>query len=502
VSGEPRDRRRTPGVVAGIALVVFGSQCYWVHRAGAQLPVWDQWFAEFGRVYEPLMRDALTLDALAYVHNEHHLFTSRLISIVLFLMSGYWDVKGEMVTLAAIRGAEMALLFLMLRPLVPQGRPVVLIALVLAVGALPLSPLNMLSGIQVQFRLVDLFSMVALAIVVRPLDVERTCLLVLAVLLGFFSMATGILAMFAGAATLLAQGLAGRQVPRSRGAVAGLLLGLAALTLFLTPRYPEYGPAGAAESLSILLRALSFPFPVASGWAILGHLPVALLAVGLLRARAPQDPGWLLVGLEIWTLLMSLALAVGRGATRAPGEQHLEFLALPLIWNGLALFRLSGPPLRSVPSGRLLRAGPRLWAAAACAVLLFHCWWVALPRLRQMAEARPLVEARFRQSLLTHDFSREAAAASAAEDRLRTGDAAFLLYDALGRYTIPRYAVQRLERPSPPMRRLFAPSLSGLGRPALFARLLAAAAAAWPASLAVGLGLVVMGLRRPVRHVR
>jgi hypothetical protein len=478
-----------------MALVVFGGQCLWVHRAGAQVPVWDQWFAEFGRVYEPLMRDALTVDALAFTHNEHHLFTSRLISIALFLLSGYWDVKGEMVALAAVRGAEMALLFLVLSALVAGRARVVLIALVLAVGALPLSPLNVLSGIQAQFRLVEVFSILALAIVVRPLDVERVCGLVLLLLLSFFSMATGLLAMVAAAATILAQGLAGRTLPRPRGAVAGLLLGLAAFALFLTPRFPEYGPPSSLESLRILVRCLSFPFPVASGWAILSHVPVTILGIRMLRARAAEDRAWLLVALAAWTLMLTLALAIGRGATRAPGEQHLEFLALPLIWNYVALVRIADTTVRPGMVSRLVRMSPSLWALAACVLLVGHAWMRGVPRLREMERARPLVEARFRQSLLSNDFRRESAEALQAEARVRSGDASFLLYDPIGRYTIPRYAVQRLERRDPPLARLFPPALSGVGRPAPFARLLDSAAAAWPFALGIGLGLIVVGLR-------
>jgi hypothetical protein len=496
VTEESRTRRRTAAVLAGITLVVFGSQCFWVHRAGAQVPVWDQWFAEFGRVYEPLMRGALPFDALAFVHNEHHLFTSRLISMALFLMSGYWDVKGEMVALAAVRGTEMAILFLLLSPLVAESRRLVLIALVVAVGALPVSPLNVLSGIQAQFRLVEIFSILALAVVVRPLDVERVCGLVVFLLLAFFSMATGIVAMVASAVTILAQGLAGRALPRPRAAVAGLILCLAVFALFITPRYPEYGPPSTWESARILVRCLSFPFPVASGWAILSHIPVAILGFRLLRARAPQDGAWLVIALATWTLMMSLALALGRGATSAPGEQHLEFLALPLIWNYLALERLAETTRPGIAS-RLVRMSPWLWALAACIFLAGQAWIRGVPRLREMESARPLVEARFRQSLLTHDFRREAAEAAQAEALVRSGDASYLLYDPIGRYTIPLYAVQRLARRDPPLARLFPPEVSGVGRPALFARLLAAAAAAWPFALGIGLSLVFVGLTEP-----
>jgi len=411
-------------------------------------------------------------------------------------MSGYWDVKGEMVVSAAVRGTEMALLVLLLGPLVEGGRRIGLVALVLAVGALPISPFNLLSGFQVQFALVEIFSLLALALVTRTFDVERVCGVILCMLLAFFSMATAILTMAAAVVTILAQGVAGRSLPRPRAAVAGLLLCLAAFALFLTPGYAQYGPPSVGESLRILAQCLTFPFPAASGWAVLGHLPIAILGFRLLRARAPHDPAWIVFALATWTLMQIASLAVARGATGAPAEQHLDFLALPLIWNYVALARLVDTTTEPGAVSRLVRKTPSLWALSACLVLSGHAWIRSVPRLREMEVARPLVEARFRDSLLAHDFRREYAEAVRVETRIRSQDTSFL-YDPSGRYTIPQFALPYLESRERRLARLFPPALSGIGRPALFARLLDGAAAAWPIVLAIGFGLLFLGLREP-----
>jgi hypothetical protein len=67
--------------------------------------------------------------------------------------------------------------------------------------------------------------------------------------------------------------------------------------------------------------------------------------------------------------------------------------------------------------------------------------------------------------------------------------------------TIPRFALPYLQSRERPLARLFPPVLSGIGRPAVVARLLDGAATAWPLALATGLGLVFLGLwgswRRP-----
>jgi hypothetical protein len=485
--------RRADAVTAGIFLVVFAARCFWIDRAAAQVPVWDQWFAEFGRIYEPLLSGNLPLDAVAAEHNEHRLFTTRLISMALFLLSGYWDVKGEMVVSAAAWAAKAAVLWLVLGPLVGPRRRPGLALLVLAVCALPFSPLNLLSGIQVQFVLAEAFSIVALALVARPLDVERLCAVLFCLLLAFFSMATGIVAMAAAVAVIVARGWAGRSLPRAQAAAALFIAALAAFALFLTPRYAEYGPPSAAESARILVRGLSFPFPTASGWMILGHLPVILLAGRLCLARAPDDPGWRVLALAGWTTLLIGTMAVGRGATRTPGEQHLDVLALPLLWNYVAMIRLLDG--HASPAPRVVRALPWAWAAAGCLFLAGQAWLHAVPRLREIQAARPIVEARFRESLASHDFSREIEEARRAADQTRAGDGSYVLYDPFGRYTIPLYALRFLPRHERPLARLFPPAVSGIGRPALFARALDLTAAAWPLFLLGGAVALWFGLR-------
>lgn len=493
-AGERRGRRTA--VAAGVALVVFAGRCFWVQRAGAELPIWDQWFANFANMYEPLFRDALPLHALAFAHNEHRVFTTRLVSLLLFLMSGYWDVKGEMVVSAALRGVEMALIVLLLAPVVDRRHRLGLVALVLAVGALPISPYNLLSGLPIHFPMVEIFSILALALIAKPLHTERLCAAVVCLLLAFLSMATAIVAMAAGIVTLLAQGLAGRALPRPRAAVVGLLAGLVAFALLLTPRYAQHDPLSSMQSLRILLRCLSFPFPVASGWALLGQLPIAVLAVRLVSMRAPGDPAWTVVALAVWGVFQAASLAVGRGATGAPAEQHLELLALPLIWNYAALARLADATAwRGAPS-RVVRAAPALWAAAGCLALAGYAWTRSVPELLRMESARPLAEARFRESLTAHDFRRELAEAQRVDARIRAGDTSFL-YDPMGRFTIPEFALPYLASLERPLARFFPPAVTGIRRPAFVARLLEGAAAAWPLALVIGFGLLAVGLREP-----
>jgi hypothetical protein len=229
---------------------------------------------------------------------------------------------------------------------------------------------------------------------------------------------------------------------------------------------------------------------------VLGHLPVLLLARRLFAARSPDDPGWRVLALEGWTLMLMGAMALGRGATATPGEQHLDVLALSLVWNYVALVRLFDVDARPAP--RVARVLPWAWAAAACLFLAGQAWR-ALPRLRAMEAARPVVEARFRQSLASYDFRGQIEEARRADAQARAGYGSFVLYDPIGRYTVPLYALRFLPSRERPMARLFPPVLSGIGRPAPFARALDLTAAAWPLVLLAGAGLLGFGLRGAAR---
>jgi hypothetical protein len=488
------EHARARALLGGIALVVFAGRALWVARVGNDVPIWDQWLGEFAAVYEPLLTGQLGLENLIFLHNEHRILTTRLVSMVLFLLSGYWDVKGEMVASAALHALEMVLLFAALRPLVARHQ-FGLAVLLCAVGALPLSPFNLLSGFPMQFTIADVFAILALLQVASAkLNAEHVAACVISLLFAFLSMATGIVAAVAALAVVGLRALASRGLPRPLGAVAALLVCLAGVMLLFTPQLPGYGPPTPAESLRVLLRCVGFPTAGHPLWAMLSQLPLAILGFRLVRARALDDPWWRVVALGVWTLAVCAAVAVARGRFAAPAEQHFEVLALPLIWNWVALVTLieRAPPVSDPLSGRVRRALPA--AAAGCVVLLLggHVILRSLPTLRAIERAAPAVEESFRASFQTRDWRRQSVETVLVEQRMMLNDSSSL-YDAYGRYAIPRLVLPRLAQADPRLARLLPPALTGSGRVALAARLLAGAAAAWPAALALGVCLLALG---------
>lgn len=485
-------RRRRGLLLAGVALLVFGARCAWVSAAGSNLPLWDQWHGL------PVL-DALAhgeLGALAVPHNEHRLLTTRLVSTTLMLLSGYWDVKGELVVSAAVNAAEVALLATLLLPLVGRARLPGLLLLLVATRALPLSPFNLLSGFQVQFALAEIFSVVGLAVATtrRPLDAEGAAASTAAFLLAFFSMATGLLAVGAALGVLLLQALAARRLAPPRAAFALLLLCLLGCFYLLTPYLAVYAPRGALQPLRPLLACLSFPLEGAWPWALLVHGPLLLLALRLVRQARPDDPDWLVVGLGLWTLALSGALAVGRGALEeVPAVRHVEFLALPLVWTYVALVRLLERDGGDAgPGGRWRSLLPAAWAVSATLALAGYTWARPWPLLTELRRTVPAAEASFRRSVASGDWGQQDLQRAYVAGWLAARDASFLNHPTY-RFTIPDTSALAAARGP---RRLLPPPLVSGGAAAAPARLLERTAAAWPWWLAAGGVLLVVGARR------
>jgi hypothetical protein len=184
--------RRLVCATVGLALVVLGARCAWIDFASVELPGWDQWTEQ--HLVRAMGEGQFTMSDLAQPHNEHGTFTTRLTSLVLMLLSGYWDLMGELVASAAVTYAVAALLF----------------------GAL------------------WLFARW------EPVDDAASTLATVLLLAALLSMAGGVPATLAAAATLLLRAAAARTLGTSRASLVLLLIALGGAEHLMTPECAEY----------------------------------------------------------------------------------------------------------------------------------------------------------------------------------------------------------------------------------------------------------------------
>ena len=88
-------------------LILVGSRAAVINHAGNSSPFWDEWeggWAEFAR---PYIQGNLTVGDLFAAHNEHVIFFTRLMTLLIFKISGYWDVILQMIANAILDAATV-----------------------------------------------------------------------------------------------------------------------------------------------------------------------------------------------------------------------------------------------------------------------------------------------------------------------------------------------------------------------------------------------------------
>ena len=122
------------------------------------MPLWDQWDAEGGGLFAPLLQGHLPLSRLFEPHMEHRIVLTRLLALGLFELDGMWDPRLEMVVNAGIAAGTAAIVAgLLLREIGRRWwRPVACVVAIF--WALPYGWENTTWGFQAQFYFLLLFS--------------------------------------------------------------------------------------------------------------------------------------------------------------------------------------------------------------------------------------------------------------------------------------------------------------------------------------------------------
>jgi hypothetical protein len=337
------------------ALVIVGIKIWMIDRSGSPTPFWDQWDAEGAALYPQYLSGTLRLSDLIAPHNEHRLLVTRLWSLLLFGLAGYWDPILQMLANTAILGAVVALLAAAFRPVLDAASWIALTVFATVIYALPFGWESTLAGFHSQWYFMLLFSIAGLlAIVHAAAFTPRWWLALLLGLLGYFSMAPGMLAVVAGFSTCAVQFVVGRRSgPRELAALAVFAAATIVMAVY-TPVIADNAWLKAhsiGQFLGAVIAIASWPATSGDGIALmvvgaaLVHAPALLTSVSVIRLRPPlDDRRWLLVALTGWAALQTAAIAYGR-ATAPTSSRYLDVLAVALVLNcGCLLVLLREPP--------------------------------------------------------------------------------------------------------------------------------------------------------------
>jgi hypothetical protein len=365
-------RRQLPNAAALVAalIAVVLARSFFVALYATELPFWDQWDADIRTLYKPLVDGNLGFLDLFAAHNEHRIFFTRALGLLLFgANEGQFDnvvvAFANTVVYAAMLGAFAAPYFRALdrRSLLSAG-----LALV-AIGGLPYAWENITIGFQNQFYFSALWTLIA----IRGLAFGRGWRAVAAscgaASCGLLAMATGVLAAPALAVVAVCRyrnsEFSGRQLAVAVAA-AGVIFAVGLALVPTTAHHGSLRSQDVAELVSTAMLALAWPLTADWRWLALPLIwwPSVLWAWrNLQRSRATMPAlDVFLFGIATWTALVAVAVAAARGHDMTEvASRYTETLVLGYTANLLLAIRV----VQALPDARR-----RLVAAASVSVVV------------------------------------------------------------------------------------------------------------------------------------
>ena len=244
-------------------LVVIGAKCWMISRYGSPTPVADQWDAEGAFLYPKYFDGTLSFFDLIAPHDEHRILVTRLWSLLLLELEGYWDPILQMLANTLILGAAVALFIGAFRPILDHRSWLVFALFSVVIFLLPFGWANTLGGFNSSWYYMLLFSIAGLVIIIDAAAfTPRWWLAALLLILSYFSIASGALTVAAAFAIGMVQFVVGRRSgPRELLALAILATVTVAMVLN-TPVIAAHAPLKAhsvGQFLQALLAIISWP---------------------------------------------------------------------------------------------------------------------------------------------------------------------------------------------------------------------------------------------------
>ncbi|WAC14225.1 hypothetical protein [Dyadobacter pollutisoli] len=328
-------------------LVVTLSRLYYVGHFAVPLPYWDQWDAEGDFLLRPWIQGTLKLRDLWQPHNEHRIFPTRVLSLIIFEVTGAWNNLTEARFNILLAAAIPALLvWILCRRGELFGIRLLLLVVVIAQFALPFSFENLLIGFQSQFYFLILFTLTSLCLATfRPFHLSTILLVLLLSVLSVLTMASGLLTSLAAACVYLLNWFSNSQKLTAKTLIISILLVSITIGGYLILPQIAANQVYRARNLSDLMSAagyiLSWPIVGTSLPAIVFWLPACIVIPMLMFRKKLTHIDILMAGCFLWSLSQGLAIAYGRGQELTEvASRYTELFSLGLIGNAWFVIRL------------------------------------------------------------------------------------------------------------------------------------------------------------------
>jgi hypothetical protein len=363
------------------ALVVIGAKCWMIAGYGSPTPFWDEWDAEGAFLFPKYVAGTLTFSDLLAPHNEHRILFTRLWSLLLLILQGYWDPIGQMLANTLILGAMVALLVSAFRRVLPSAYWIVFVLIATLIFSLPWTWGNSLWGFSSQWYFVLLFSLAGIVAITEAAAFSpRWWIAALFLLFSYFSMAGGTTAAAAAFFVCAVQMAVGARHGVREVAAVAIVATMTVIIVLSVPALSGNAPFKAHSLPQFLLAFIEImSWPAATGLtfvatlvvlAITTQAPAVLASVDIMmRLRPPiTDRRWLLPALSGWIMLNAATVAYGRAAVSIT-TRYLDLFEIGRLVD-VACFLY------------LVSAYPALWRRRQLIALAFALWPIPIPARR------------------------------------------------------------------------------------------------------------------------
>jgi hypothetical protein len=309
------DQNRMPILLGSLFLILLGTRVALISYAGSPTPFLDEWEADGARLLKPYMQGNLTTSDLFIPLNEHRIFFTKLLVLVIFKVSGYWDVVLQMIVNSILDAATVVAIAYTLSRVLCGGLAVAAIVFSTLINAVPFGYDNAVLGFNTHFYLLLTFSFASLWFLSdSPAWSWRWGAGVLCAVGASLCLASGALTFAAAGGAQLLQMACGRRAGL-REALGIAVLILVTLVLMTTiPHVPDAEPHKAhsvGQFLAAFVGLASWPAHTALGLVLI--LPTLVFLLRTVAHRPTlSDPRWFTVAMFGWVVSQMLALAAGR----------------------------------------------------------------------------------------------------------------------------------------------------------------------------------------------
>jgi hypothetical protein len=328
-------------------LVVLATKTALIFFYGNQTPFWDQWNAEAENLFLPWLNDSLHLSNLFAAHNEHRIFTTRVLSLTLLYLNGnVWNPMLEMYFNGFLHVTALTffLYFASKSLTVPNKKYLIVFSICLLV--VPFGWENTLAGFQSQFYLLLLFSFVFFrAICIEELFSFKWWIGVVCGLLCPISLASGVLTLCVGALLLFIRRYLYTSYSSSNKSVlvalSFILIGF--IAFIYTPNVPYHAELKANNFIQFVggvLSAAAWPLRnVTFAFIIQAPLLMFVLLVITKKDWRNQRSYLYILAVGGWVFGQMLMIAYGR-YSGVLASRYLDLFAIGLVVNFVALLIL------------------------------------------------------------------------------------------------------------------------------------------------------------------